>query len=155
MYSRVLANSADPGGRGPNSSCLRTCVMARSPLKATALGTTSETFAGRVATPTLPPSGGALRGHAMKRKGPRRPKVVGPRHRKTNVLIKVFRILYPLRIRILLPLLSGGRAEDLTRVRDSSSFSDSRLFRRQSAQSPMMRSRCCSTSNLCFAAIAS
>src|ERR1044071_1126193 len=31
MYSRVRASSADPAGRGPNSTCLRTCSKARAP----------------------------------------------------------------------------------------------------------------------------
>src|SRR5260221_14082323 len=31
---RVCSSSADPAGRGPNSTCLRTCSKARSPSKA-------------------------------------------------------------------------------------------------------------------------
>src|SRR5215210_6839410 len=38
MYSRALASSAEPAGRGPISTCLRTCSKARSPSKATAVG---------------------------------------------------------------------------------------------------------------------
>src|SRR6267154_3673211 len=34
MYPRVFSSSADPAGRGPNSTCLRTCSKARSPSKA-------------------------------------------------------------------------------------------------------------------------
>src|SRR6266853_6674121 len=34
MYSRVFSSSTDPAGRGPNSTCLRTCSKARSPSKA-------------------------------------------------------------------------------------------------------------------------
>src|SRR6266550_7524401 len=33
MYPRAFSNSADPAGRGPNSTCLRTCSNARSPSK--------------------------------------------------------------------------------------------------------------------------
>src|SRR6185295_15362513 len=33
MYLRVLASSAEPGGRGPKSNCFLTWSMARSPLK--------------------------------------------------------------------------------------------------------------------------
>src|SRR5881227_855717 len=31
MYPRVFSSSGEPGGRGPNSTCLRTCSKARSP----------------------------------------------------------------------------------------------------------------------------
>src|SRR5688572_21239024 len=53
MYSLVLANSADPGGRGPISTCLRTWSIARSPLNATAPGTIAAVgdSAGRSETP--------------------------------------------------------------------------------------------------------
>src|ERR1051325_6934648 len=34
MYSRARASSAEPAGRGPSSTCLRTCSKARAPSKA-------------------------------------------------------------------------------------------------------------------------
>src|SRR3989442_4146921 len=36
MYPRVFSSSGEPGGRGPNSTCLRTCSKARSPSKSEA-----------------------------------------------------------------------------------------------------------------------
>src|SRR5882724_2092842 len=41
MYSRVFASSGEPGMRGPISTCFFTCSIARSPLNATASGTTA------------------------------------------------------------------------------------------------------------------
>ena len=40
MYSRVFASSGEPGMRGPISTCFFTWSIARSPLNATAAGTT-------------------------------------------------------------------------------------------------------------------
>src|SRR5205807_7295336 len=37
MYPRVFSSSGEPGGRGPNSTCLRTCSKARSPSKSEAV----------------------------------------------------------------------------------------------------------------------
>src|ERR687884_38164 len=83
MYSRVLASSADPAGRGPNSTCLRTCSKARAPSIASrgeAAVLVGEAAGGATVFPVLEVGLESLPGQARKRSGSvsvrRRPKAV-------------------------------------------------------------------------------
>src|SRR6185369_3591963 len=64
--TRVFASDSVSGGRGPNSICLRTCSMARSPLNAVTIGVALS--AGRAVVEMLPRArgGGSSFGHAVR-----------------------------------------------------------------------------------------
>src|SRR5439155_3033060 len=58
MYPRVFSSSGEPGGRGPNSTCLRTCSNARSPSKSDLRDESDDdAFEGVASTGLLAPLG--------------------------------------------------------------------------------------------------
>src|SRR5918999_4801559 len=65
MYSRVRASSDEPAGRGPNSTCLRTCSKARAP----SIVSLGEAGVGVAPVPVLTFCLGALPEQAGKRSG--------------------------------------------------------------------------------------
>src|ERR1041384_3416360 len=68
MYARVFASCGVSGGRGPNSICLRTWSIARSPLKAAGIGAAFD-CPGLVETLARGRGGGSFFGHAEKGSG--------------------------------------------------------------------------------------